>query len=97
MSDKYQFEKLNNIIKEVNSGFYNITNSRNIISIIRQKENKKTKDIKKWFLLKDSEDIINNLKIDLNVKSVSFIINKGIEKKYEGTYVHKDLFLIILQ
>ena len=46
MSDKYQFEKNNNIIKEVNSGFYNVTHSRNIIYNIRQKENKTTKKIK---------------------------------------------------
>ena len=97
MSDKYQFEKNNNIIKEVNSGFYNVTHSRNIIYNIRLNKNKKTKEICKWFKLNDSYDIINSLKIGLNIDNVSFIINRGTEKKYEGTYVHKDLYLIILQ
>ena len=52
MSDQYQFESFNNIvnkditiIKEINSGFYNITHTRNIIYNIRQKENKKTKRV----------------------------------------------------
>lgn len=97
MSDKYQFEKNNNIIKEVNSGFYNVTHSRNNISIIRQKENKTTKKIGDWFRLKDSDKIINSLKNVLNIDNISFIINRGTDNNYRGTYVHKDLYLIILQ
>ena len=97
MSDKYQFEKNNNIIKEVNSGFYNVTHSRNNISIIRQKENKTTKEVYKWFQLKDSDKIINSLKNVLNIDNISFIINRGTDNNYRGTYVHKDLYLIILQ
>lgn len=104
MCDQYQFESFNNvinkditIIKEINSGFYNITHSRNIIYIMRQKENKTTKEIKHWFKLKDSDEIVNNFKSILNIDSVSFIINKGVEKKYEGTYVHKKLYQWILQ
>lgn len=97
MSDKYQFEKNNNIIKEVNSGFYNVTHSRNNISIIRQKENKTTKKIGDWFRLKDSEFIINNLKSILNIDRINFTLNKEIDNNYRGTYVHKDLYLIILQ
>lgn len=104
MCEQYQFESFNNvvnkditIIKEINSEFYNITHSRNIIYNIRQKENKNTKEIYKWFLLKDSDEIINNFKNILNIDSVSFIINKGVEKKYEGTYVHKKLYQWILQ
>lgn len=97
MSDKYQFEKNNNIIKEVNSGFYNVTHSRNNISIIRQKENKTTKKIGDWFRLKDSEFIINNLKSILNINRINFTLNKEIDNNYRGTYVHKDLYLIILQ
>ncbi len=104
MCDQYQFESFNNvvnkditIIKEINSGFYNITHSRNIIHSIRQKENRKTKEIREWFRLKDSDEIINNFKTILNIDSVSFILNKGVEKKYEGTYVHKKLYQWILQ
>ena len=104
MCDQYKFESFNNvvnkditIIKEINSGFYNISHSRNIIHNIRQKENKNTKEIHKWFGLKDSDEIINNFKNVLNIENISFIINKGVEKKYEGTYVHKDLYQWILQ
>lgn len=104
MCEQYQFESFNNvinkditIIKEINSGFYNITHSRNIIHNIRQKENKTTKETHHWFRLKDSDEIINNFKSILNIESVSFIINKGVEKKYEGTYVHKKLYQWILQ
>ena len=104
MCEQYQFESFNNvinkditIIKEINSGFYNITHSRNIIHNIRQKENKTTKETHHWFKLKDSDEIINNFKSILNIESVSFIINKGVEKKYEGTYVHKKLYQWILQ
>lgn len=102
MVEKYKFKffinSFNNatILKEVNSGFYNITHSRNIIHNIRQKENKNTKEIHKWFGLKDSEDIINNFKKILNIDNVSFILS-NVENKYRGTYVHKDLFLILLQ
>ena len=104
MCDQYQFESFNNvvnkditIIKEINSGFYNITHSRNIIHNIRQKENKITKEVKKWFRLKDSDEIINKFKTILNIDTISFILNEGVEKKYEGTYVHKDLYQWILQ
>ena len=103
MCDQYQFESFNNvinkditIIKEVNSGFYNITHSRNIIHNIRQKENKTTKRVDDWFRLKDSDGIINNFKKVLNIDNVSFII-KDVENKYRGTYVHKDLYQWILQ
>lgn len=103
MCDQYQFESFNNvinkditIIKEVNSGFYNITHSRNIIHNIRQKENKTTKRVDDWFRLKDSDGIINNFKNVLNIDNVSFII-KDVENKYRGTYVHKDLYQWILQ
>ena len=104
MCDKYQFDLFNNvvnkditIIKEINSGFYNITHSRNIIHSIRQKENKTTKEIRNWFGLKDSENIVNNFKKVLNIDNVSFILNKGVDNNYRGTYVHKDLYQWILQ
>ncbi len=104
MCEQYQFESFNNvinkditIIKEINSGFYNITHSRNIIHSIRQKENKTTKEIYKWFLLKDSENIVNSFKSILNIESVSFILNKGVDNNYRGTYVHKELYQWILQ
>ena len=104
MCDKYQFDLFNNvvnkditIIKEINSGFYNITHSRNIIHSIRQKENKTTKKIGDWFRLKDSDEIINNFKTILNIDSVSFILNKEVDNKFRGTYVHKKLYQWILQ
>ena len=104
MSDQYQFESFNNIvnkditiIKEINSGFYNITHSRNIIHSIRSKENKTTKEIHHWFKLKDSDDIINKFKTILNIDKISFILNIEVDNNYRGTYVHKDLYLVILQ
>ncbi len=104
MCDQYQFESFNNvvnkditIIKEVNSGFYNITHSRNIINNIRSKENKKTKRVDDWFRLKDSDDIINNFKNILNIDKVSFILNIEVDNNYRGTYVHKKLYQWILQ
>ena len=104
MCEQYQFESFNNvinkditIIKELNSGFYNITHSRNIIHSIRQKENKTTKKIGDWFRLKDSDEIINNFKTILNIDSVSFILNKEVDNKFRGTYVHKKLYQWILQ
>ena len=104
MCEQYQFESFNNvinkditIIKELNSGFYNITHSRNIIHSIRQKENKTTKKIGDWFRLKDSDEIINNFKTILNIDSVSFILNKEVDNNFRGTYVHKKLYQWILQ
>ena len=104
MCEQYQFESFNNvinkditIIKELNSGFYNITHSRNIINNIRQKENNSTKKIGDWFRLKDSDEIINNFKTILNIDSVSFILNKEVDNNFRGTYVHKKLYQWILQ
>lgn len=98
---QYKFEEYTNIInndltiiKETNSGYYNVTHSRNIIHKLRvtNKPNIKTKLTKNWFLLKDSPEVIEILKDNLNDNKLMFILGNEVDNKYRGTYVHKELY-----
>lgn len=104
MSSQYKFEYIDclfdhniKILKEVNSGFYNITHSRNIINKLRLNENKKTKKVNEWFRLKDCNKILESFKKIYIIDKISFILSNEAENQYRGTYVHKALFLYILQ
>ena len=105
MSIQFQFEIsknfLNNdltVIKEINSGYYNITHSRNIIHELRISKNPdiKTKEPHNWFYLNDSMAIVELLKKYTNDDKLMFTLGEEVENQYRGLYVHKELYHHIL-